>query len=101
MNLENDLKDALRRESPAPGFASRVMERVERDSGDGHRSRTRWWRAAAASVTLAAVLGGYTVHEVRRREGELAAKQVLRAMSIASEKVRYAQQEVRSIGSHD
>ena len=107
MNLENDLKRALRRESPPPGFASRVMASIEvedrrsRLSGQA-RSHFQWWRAAAASVTLAAVLGGYTVHHIRTvREGERAKEQVLQAMRIAGEKVRYAQQEVRGIGSND
>ena len=98
MNLENDLRRALHRESPAPGFAGRVMDRIERG---GRRTRPVWWRAAAASVMLAAVLGGYAVHEVaERRRGERAREEVLRALSIASEKVRIAQQEVREIGSH-
>ena len=105
MNLDNDLKRAMRRESPPAGFAERVMQRCgAADSaaaagvGGPTRRRPIWWRAAAASVTLAVVLGGYAVH--RQREGERAREQVLRAMSIASEKVAYAQQQVREIGSH-
>jgi len=98
MNLENDLRRALHRESPAPGFAGRVIQRIERDE---RPARPVWWRAAAASVTLAAILGGYAVHEAaERRRGERAREEVLRAMSIASEKVRIARQEVRQIGSH-
>ena len=97
MNLDHDLKRALRRESPAPGFAGRVLARIEQPEA---RKRPVWWRAAAASVTLAAVLGGYGAHKVaERRAEEQAAEQVLLAMQIASEKVRYAQQEVRGIGS--
>ena len=100
MNLENDLKRALRRESPPAGFARRVMERIERIEPE--RKRPVWWRAAAASVALAAVLGGYATHRVvEQRRGEAAKEQVLEAMRIASEKVRYAQEEARSIGSHD
>jgi hypothetical protein len=97
MNLEKGLRQALHRESPPAGFADRVMQRIDRGEA---RVRPVWWRAAAASVTLAAILGGVTLHEVRRREGERAKEQVLRAMSIASEKVHYAQQQVRDIGSH-
>ncbi len=97
MNLENDLKRALHRESPPAGFAGRVMERIERDQ---RRTRPIWWRAAAATVVLAAALGGYRLHEIRQERGERAKEQVLRAMSIASEKVHYAQQQVREIGSH-
>jgi hypothetical protein len=97
MHLEDDLKRALRPESPAPGFANRVLQRIEREQT--YRPRPAWWRAAAASLTLAALLGGYAVH--RQREGERAKDELLRAMSITSEKIHYAQQEVRSIGSPD
>ena len=99
MNLDHDLKRALRRESPAPGFAGRVLSRIEQPQV---RKRPVWWRAAAASVTLATLLGGYGAHKVaERREQEKAAEQVMLAMQIAGEKVRYAQQEVRAIGSHN
>lgn len=98
MNLENDLKRALRRQAPAPGFAGRVMQRIEQSERPKHRPA--WWRAAAASVTLAAILGGYATHRVvEHRRGEHAREQVLTAMRIAGEKVRYAQQEVRGIGT--
>ena len=108
MNLENDLKRALRRQSPPAGFAGRVLERIDVED---RRSRLsgparlpvlhyRWWRAAAASVTLAAILGGYVGHRaLEQRRGEKAREEVLRALSIAGEKVRYAQNEVRGIGS--
>jgi hypothetical protein len=100
MNLDNDLKRALQRESPAPGFAERVLARI--DARPEPRKRPVWWRAAAASVTLATLLGGYTTYKVvEHRRGERAKEQVLLAMKIASEKVSYAQREVRSIGSHD
>ncbi|MFP5247440.1 MAG: hypothetical protein ACLGH0_12165 [Thermoanaerobaculia bacterium] len=99
MNLENDLRRALRRESPAPGFAGRVLDRIERAET---RRRPVWWRAAAASVTLAVLLGGYATHRVaEQRRGERAKEQLLTAMRIAGEKVRYAQQEVRQIGDND
>ena len=100
MNLENDLKRVLRRQAPPAGFAGRVMQRIERT--ETRRTRPVWYRAAAASVVLAAMLGGYTAHRViEQRRGEHAKEQVLTAMRIASEKVRYAQQEAREIGSHD
>ena len=102
MNLEDDLRRTLRRESPAPGFASRVLRRIERDEAP-RRSRTTW-RNVAASLTLTAVLGGWaahSVHERRQAEGERAREQVLLALRIAGEKVRYAQHEVRAIGSAD
>ena len=105
MNLENDLSRALRSESPAPGFASRVLQRIEVEERQSRQSRparppVRWWRAVAASLTLTAVLGGWAAREIHhRREGERAKEQVLLALCIAGEKVRYAQTEVRHIGS--
>lgn len=107
MNLENDLQRALRRESPAPGFAHRVLQRIE---AEGRQSclperQTRssvLHRAAAASVALTLLLGGYATHKaIEYRRGELAKEQVLTAMRIAGEKVRYARQEVREIGTHN
>jgi hypothetical protein len=100
MTLENDLKRALRRQAPAPGFAGRVMQHIEEAEHAEKPKRPVWWRAAAASVTLAALLGGYATHRVvEHRRGERAKEQVLTAMRIAGEKVRYAQQEVRGIGT--
>lgn len=97
MNLENDLKRALRRESPPAGFSSRVLERIARDEAP----KRKWWRAVAASLTLTAILGAWGAREMhQRREGERAKEQVLLALRIAGEKVRYAQDEVRHIGSH-
>ena len=101
MNLEEDLKRALRRDAPPAGFASRVMQRIERGEAP---KRRQWWRAVAASLTLTALVGAgaaYQDHQRRVREGEEAKEQVLLALRIAGEKVRYAQNEVRAIGTHD
>ena len=98
MNLENELRRTLARQAPAPGLAGRVLARIESESAP--KRRPVWWRAAAASVALAAILGGYATHKVvEHRRGERAKEQVLTAMRIAGEKVRYAQQEVRQIGN--
>ena len=106
MNLENDLKRALRREAPPAGFSARVMAKIDVEdrqsclSGQARSPVLHWWRAAAASVTLAALLGGFVTHRiVERRRGERARQELLQALSIAAEKVSYAQQEVRGIGS--
>lgn len=111
MNLDRQLKRALRRESPAPGLAQRVLERIERESEQSRfmhvPSETQWtrrgWRAIAASILLTAFVGGWAAHEAaerRREEGERARDQVLIALRIAGSKVRYAQQEVRAIGNN-
>lgn len=99
MSLEKDLARALRRERPAPGFSHRVMERIE--GAPGASTRPAWYRAIAASLTLTALLGGWAAHEAHERhriEGERARDQVLQALRITGEKVRYAREEVREIG---
>jgi hypothetical protein len=112
MNLERDpsaslrtgLERVLRRRAPAPGFAQRVLARIDEDRIDEDRiprRRPAWWRAAAASVTLAVLLGGYATYKVVEvRRGEHAKEQLLLAMHIAGEKVSLARQQVRGIASH-
>jgi hypothetical protein len=98
MNMETELKDAMRREPAPAGFAGRVLERIARD--ERQRRAPMRWRAIAASVTLAAVVGGWGAHEHAQRvaEGEHARDQVLLALRIAGSKVKYAQDQVKEIG---
>jgi hypothetical protein len=104
-DLERDVRRVMRHRSPDPGFAQRVMARIE-NGEHGHEParelRPRHgWRAVAASLTLVLLLGGYATHRVvENHRGEKAKEQVLLAMRIASEKVSVARQEVRDIGSH-
>jgi hypothetical protein len=74
-----------------------VLQRIENE--DAPRRHRHTWRNVAASLTLTAVLGGWAAHSVyerRQAEGERAREQVLLALRIAGEKVRYAQHEVGS-----
>lgn len=99
MNLENDLKNALRRVPAPEGFANRVLERVR--NAERQPSRSHWWRAIAATFLLAAILGGWGAHEMveRRQEraGQQAREQVLLALRITGEKVAHVQRGVRHI----
>src|SRR5512141_2469972 len=104
MSIDNELKSALRREAAPEGFAARVLGAVEREeSGRAHPAASapaRWWRSAAAAVLLTAILGGWAAQTVaERRAGEKAKQEVLLALHITGEKVRYAQSQVRTIGS--
>lgn len=115
MSIEHELKGALRRKPAPEGFAARVMSAARKEErgaataaagsvvaeGSG-ATPSRWWRAAAAAVLLTAILGGWTAHTVaERRAGEKARREVLLALHITGEKVRYAQSQVQTIGSHD
>ncbi|HEY3054606.1 MAG TPA: hypothetical protein VGK31_01610 [Thermoanaerobaculia bacterium] len=96
MDLEEQLKAALRRKQPSADFASRVIS-----SALAPRSTTVARRSArvAAALMLTALLGGWAVHEIaERRAGERARAEVLLALHIAGSKVRYAKTQVHGIG---
>ena len=94
MSLENDLRRAMRRVPAPEGFAERVLARVKEPRRDSHPA---WWRAAAATFLLAAILGGWEAHQtMRRREGERAREQVLLALRIAGMQVARAQAVART-----
>jgi hypothetical protein len=96
MNLEQELKAALERKSPSPGFASRVIARTQEEQ----RVVRRPWRAVAAAFLMTAVLGGWAVREAaHQRQGEKAREEVLTALRITTEKLRSAQDHVQQIGS--
>jgi len=99
MSLDNDLRSALRRVPAPEGFADRVLSRVK--SAERRPAAAPWWRAVAATLLLAAILGGWGAHEMveRRREaaGQLARDQVLLALRITGEKLSQAQRGVRHI----
>ncbi len=98
MDIEEQLRSALQRESPPAGFAQRVAATAIR--GPRPEARGLRWRAIAAALMLTALLGGWTAHTIaERRAGERARDEVMLALHIAGSKVRYAQVQVQQIGS--
>lgn len=105
--LDDELREALRREEPPEGFAERVLARIERRPERapawrgwlaGFRApRLRW---ATAFATLALVIGGveYRNWAVEQAEGERAKEQVMLALRITGSKLRLAQAKVQRIG---
>lgn len=95
-NLDNALKDALRRRQPPPGFADRVMARVPRQIAP-KRSAPRWkreWLAVAASACIAVMGAGAWQQHQRQVEGEKAKQQLIYALTIASETLQTTKQMV-------
>lgn len=97
MDLEEQLRRALRPKNPPAGFASRVIKRTltRRAAPPSPAKRERALRAAAAAIMLTALLGAWTAYEIA---GERAREKVLLALHIAGSKVRYAQTQVHGIG---
>jgi hypothetical protein len=103
--MEDGLRQALRRLEPSAGFAARVVERArtghEASSGRRDYERTpgaglmvRW---AAAAVLGVAVAGGgvwYRAELRRQAQGEAAKRQVLVSLHIAGAKLQRVQARV-------
>ena len=114
---EDDLKDALRRKDPGPGFTQRVMARIARQQeaeAPARRIRTgglRWlWTlrshpalagAMAALVLAIACWFGYQQYldvqakrKAEERSAELARQQVVEALRITNTKLNHVFQRV-------
>jgi hypothetical protein len=96
MNLEDQLRDALRREDPPEGFAERVIReagpaRVQFRRAPARRTLPWLWPAVAA-VAAALVLAVSV--QYRRAQEERAGKQVVYALQIVAEELNMAQSEV-------
>ena len=87
--LEQELKGALSRQEPAPGFAARVSAAARR----GPSLPARRWLALAASILV--LLGAGEAY--RWRQGVEAKQQVLQAVRIAAVKLNRIQTQVREV----
>lgn len=85
--LEQELRRALARKEPAPGFARRVLAAARR------RRAPRWLAIAAALIVLTG--GGL---EYRQYQGMRAKQQVLTALRLAGEKLNRVQTQVMEVG---
>lgn len=103
MNLEHELKQALARKNPPQGFEERVLRKIA--AGETTESPVPAWswmrRALPLAASLLMVLGsGYYVWQHERQEQvqtERAARDVVLALQIASEKVSAVQVKVQEI----
>ena len=99
--LDDELRNALRREEPSPGFAGRVLAGVA-----AAERRRRWWmlphmRWAAAAAAVVVLAGGVEVERERRvrAEGEYAKQQVMLALRITGSKLRFVKEKIHAIDS--
>jgi hypothetical protein len=104
-DIDQELKQALRRCEPSEGFADRVLAQLEQE-----RPRTRLrprvgllqWpvlRWAVAAVLLISIGTGlaYRIHEQRVADAIAAKQQVMLALRITSSKLRVAKQRVKAV----
>ena len=85
-DFEKDLQAALRRSEPPAGFVDRVMARIPEKRQPAQWSR-RWFAVAAALLVALIGTGAWEQHE-RRIEGERASRELIYALTVASESLQ-------------
>ncbi len=91
MNLDDELRAALRREDPPPGFAARVVARAQsKPSRKSPVPRVAWALAMAATL----VVGFFAASEYRQIRGERAAREAVIALRITAEKLNMTRDKV-------
>jgi anti-sigma factor RsiW len=84
--FERELKEALQRRPAPPSLKRKVMARRGQQAAERRHSHILLWQRLAASVMLAAVLGGVMEWQLQRaeerRRGEEARRQVMTALRI-------------------
>jgi hypothetical protein len=93
MNMEDQLREALRRRNPSVGFAERVAARAQ----SGRRTQAvRGFRGlwAVSALALAATVVFTASSLWQRTQEERAGRQAVLALRIASEKLNHARSKV-------
>ena len=93
MNMEDQLREVLRRRDPSVGFAERVAARAHSGRRIAPVRGFRWLRATSAlALTAAAVFTASSLWQ--RTQEERAGRQAVMALRIASEKLNQARSKV-------
>jgi hypothetical protein len=103
MNLDHELRQALKRREPPLGFSEGVLERIKTAGKSAPipiQPRRRRWLALPIAASLAVAIGwGYHAQLQRQSEAQRAAYEVTRALHIAGEKLAGVQQKVYELNS--
>ena len=99
-DFEQELRQAMMRRPAPPSLKRKILERRVRQNTESLHARMLMWQRLAASIVLAAVVGGaYLWHNAeQRRKGEEARQQVLTAIRITS---RALQQMNEQLAEHN
>ena len=97
MNIEQDLRHALRRKPAPPDLAERVMSRIDPPAAvraSRHGRPRRWLAAAAATALIATGAARYYAYQQTAAEAERVNRDIRLALQITSEKLALVQQRV-------
>jgi hypothetical protein len=91
MNLEDELRAALRREDPSLGFAKRVVARAKATPRSNRPIFRMAWAMAIAAML---VIGLTATYEVRQMKAERAGREAVMALRIAADKLNSVREKV-------
>jgi len=91
MNLEDELRAALRREDPSPDFARRVAARAQSSTKPARGIPWMMWAAAIAALL---VIGFSAAYEYQQIKAERASRDAVIALRIAADKLNIARERV-------
>jgi len=94
MNLDDELRAALRRENPSPGFAGRVVARAKVSPARKSPVPRMIWAAALAAML---VIGVAVTSEYRQQKAERAGRDAVLALRIAAEKLNQTRDKIRRL----
>ena len=105
MNLETDLRRALRPEDPPPGFADRILALTAQSLSPVQPRR--WWQlrglvfvpalAAALAIALTITAVGWQRYEQQRALE--ARRQLITALTVTQTSLQKAQQRIRRVSA--
>jgi len=97
MNIEQDLRHALRRKPAPSDLADRVMARIDPPASvtvSRHAHARRWLAAAAAFAVVATAATRYYAYQQTAAEAERVKQEIGIALQITSDKLALVQQRV-------
>ena len=101
-DFEKELRQALEHQPAPPGLKRRVMQQRAHRTAERRRHHSVLWMRLAASLVIAATLGGAANWGIRRvderRKGEEARRQVMMALRITGRELNQVQER---LAAHD
>ncbi len=99
-DFERELRQAMERRPAPPSLKKKILDRRTRQRTERLHGRVLMWQRLAASVVLAAMLGGALMwrNAEQRRKGEEARQQVLTALRITTHALKQMNQQ---LADHD
>ena len=91
MNLDDELRAALRRENPSLGFTQRVVARAQSSAKPTRMIPRMIWAAALAAML---VIGFASTYEYRQMKAEKAGRDAVLALRITADKLNLAREKV-------